>query len=149
MQIDPGPFVAGFSEQIAGIAAGAFAIAMGVLVWHLRAKSKQQRLEMIHHERMVAMEKGIPLPELPEFPEVQTHRRKEREWGPVNPRWPLGVGMIFILVGLGVSLAYYLAGDAELARSVQVARVWPFGLIGVFAGVGFIFHYFITRGPQR
>jgi len=119
-----------------------------VLVWHLRGQRKQKRLEMIHQERMLAMEKGIPLPELPEFPETRATRRGA-EWGLVNPRWPLGVGMIFILVGLGTALAYYLAGDAEIARSAQVVRVWPFGFIGVAAGLGFILHYFIVRGPQR
>lgn len=120
-----------------------------VLVWHLRGQRRQKRLEMIHQERMLAMEKGIPLPELPEFPEARPSARSGAEWGPLNPRWPLGVGMIFILVGLGTSLAYYLAGDAELARAAQVARVWPFGLIGVAAGLGFIVHYLIVRGPQR
>jgi len=119
-----------------------------VLVWHLRGQRKQKRMEMIHQERMLAMEKGIPLPELPEFPEARPAPRRS-DWGPVNPRWPLGVGAIFILLGLGTSLAYYVAGDAELARAAQVARVWPFGLIGVAAGLGFILHYFIVRGPQR
>ena len=123
--------------------------AFWILVWHLRAERKQKRLEMIHQERMLAMEKGIPLPELPEFPEARLAPRRASAWGPANPRWLLGVGVVFILVGLGTSLAYYLAGDAELARSAQVARVWPFGLIGVAAGLGFIFHYLIVRGGTQ
>jgi len=120
-----------------------------VLVWHLRGQRRQRKMDMIHQERMLAMEKGIPLPELPEFPETRAVQRRGSEWGPLNPRWPLGVGVIFILLGAGISLAYYLAGDAELARSAQVARVWPFGLIGVAAGLGFILHYLIVRGPQK
>ena len=36
-----------------------------LLAWHLRAARRQRRLELQHKERMMAMEKGIPLPELP------------------------------------------------------------------------------------
>ncbi len=129
-----------------------------VLVWHLRGQRRLKRLEMIHEERMKAMEKGIPMPELPKFPETTEDGPTATQLeiikalsasGPANPRWALGVGLIFILLGMGVSLAYYLAGDAELARTAQVGRVWPFGLIGVAAGLGFILHYFIVRGPQE
>src|SRR5262245_30198110 len=33
--------------------------------WHLKGLRRQKKLELIHRERMMAMEKGIPLPELP------------------------------------------------------------------------------------
>ena len=33
-----------------------------MLIWHLRGRRRERRMEMIHKERMMAMEKGIPLP---------------------------------------------------------------------------------------
>jgi hypothetical protein len=86
---------------------------------------------------------------LPEFPEQNKRAPMPvAVWGPQNPRWPLGVGVIFIMLGLGISVSYALAGDAQLASHVGVANVWPFGLIGVFVGVGFMLHYFVTRRPS-
>jgi hypothetical protein len=37
-----------------------------LVAWHLRAARPERRLERIHRQRMMALEKGIPLPELPE-----------------------------------------------------------------------------------
>lgn len=44
----------------------ALALAAGVVgCLHVIHQSRRKRLEIIHQERLVAMEKGIPLPELP------------------------------------------------------------------------------------
>jgi hypothetical protein len=112
-----------------------------VVVWHLRASRRERRIELIHKERMAALEKGSPPPELPDY------REALRDSGPsewvaslrVNPRWPLGVGALVAMSGLGVALALRLSGDA------YHREVWPFGLIGVFVGVGLVLHYLLTR----
>jgi hypothetical protein len=44
----------------------ALALAAGIVGYmHVKHQSHRRRLEIIHQERLVAMEKGIPLPEFP------------------------------------------------------------------------------------
>ena len=41
------------------------AIAFGLVAWlYLRSRERQKRMEAVHQERLAAMDKGIPLPEL-------------------------------------------------------------------------------------
>ncbi len=45
------------------------ALAAGVVGYvYVKHQSRRRRLEIIHQERLVAMEKGIPLPEFPPEP---------------------------------------------------------------------------------
>jgi len=110
-----------------------------VVIWHLRASRRERRMALIHKERMLAMEKGIPLPELPEYGDPRSTLAEAVVAARVNPRWPLGVGAISILLGVGVSVALAFSGDS------YHNQVSSFGLIGVFLGVGLILHYFVTR----
>jgi hypothetical protein len=109
--------------------------------WHLRGVRRQKRLELIHRERMMAMEKGIPLPELPDYDERSGPGPLTRAVGSLrlNPRWPLGLGSLSIMLGIGTSIALALSAEEDHNR------VWSFGLIGVFLGVGLVLHYFLTR----
>lgn len=111
-------------------------------VWIVRSARKQRRLELIHAERMAAIAKGVPLPELPDYDEAgaKLSFAAERGGTSINPRWPLGVGALCIMFGLGLSLALWLSGDE------YHNQIWPFGLIGVFIGAGLMLHYVLTRG---
>lgn len=113
-----------------------------VLVWHLRSRRKDRRLELIHKERLAAMEKGIPIPELPDYDPPAPPRPSWWSEMRVNPRWPLGVGALFIMLGGGVTVALMLSGE-DYHR-----RVWSFGLIPIFFGVGLWLHYALTRPPR-
>lgn len=110
-----------------------------LVVWLVRTWRKQRRLEMIHAERMAALERGVPLPELPDYGESP----RPHSDGNVNPRWPLGVGAVFIMLGIGFCLALRLSGDH------YHQQIWPIGLIGVFLGVGLMLHYFLMRPPAK
>ena len=118
-----------------------------VIVWVLqkRAARRQDLTRMIHEERLKAMEKDLPIAELPELnlEEAETSLSKAWREQRVNPRWPLGVGALLIMIGTGVAVALMMSGDS------YHNEIYPFGLIGVFAGVGFILHYFLTREPKR
>ena len=114
-----------------------FAVVL-LIAWHLRGKRRLEKLNIIHAERMKAMEKGIPLPEFPEIneDEVRVHVLGPTRW---NPRWPLGVGALLIMGGIGTSVAMTMsAWDLH-------NELWPFGLVGVFLGVGMFLFYFLTR----
>ena len=44
----------------------ALALAGGIVSWlYMKHRARQQKLEIVHQERMAAMERGIPLPEFP------------------------------------------------------------------------------------
>ena len=50
----------------------ALALAAGIVGYlYITHRSRQKRMEIIHLERMAAMEKGIPLPEFPMEPARQ------------------------------------------------------------------------------
>jgi drug/metabolite transporter (DMT)-like permease len=116
-----------------------------ILIWHLKGRRREKRMEMIHKERMMAMEKGIPLPELPDLAESPASSVLSDSVGRIriNPRWPLGLGALFVMVGAGTSLALWLVVERDPHNA------WPVGLIGVFFGVGLFLHYFLTRSPAR
>ena len=113
--------------------------------WHLMGVRRQRRLELAHKERMMAMEKGIPLPELPDSDEPGRRTLVAEAVGQIriNPRWPLGVGALSIMLGIGTSLALWLSQED------YHNRVWSFGLIGIFLGFGLMLHYWLTRPPGR
>ena len=74
-----------------------------LIAWHLRSKRRMEKLQIIHAERMKAMEKGIPLPEFPELGENEGGALKALASNlaskRLNPRWPLGVGVLLIMGG--------------------------------------------------
>lgn len=112
-----------------------------MVIWYVRGQRRQRRLELIHAERMAAIEKGIPLPEMPDY-EALAHP-SELRGNALNPRWPLGMGTVIAMLGLGLCAALFLSGDE------YHNQIWPFGLIGVFLGVGLILHYFLMRSPSK
>jgi len=95
---------------------------------YLRNKATQRRLEMIHQERMAAMEKGIPLPELPEL---------ERPWSarPRRPTSPLQGGIVCISLGTGAMITLYISSN----------RDWVSPLPLVFLGAGQLLYYYLTK----
>jgi hypothetical protein len=116
-------------------------VAVFLIIWLVRGRHRQRRIELIHAERMNAIDKGVPLPELPDYG-VAAHSPPWRAPHPPNPRWSLGAGAVMLMLGLGVCLALRLSGDA------YHQQIWSFGLIGVFLGAGLILHYYLTRPPE-
>jgi hypothetical protein len=115
-----------------------------LVAWHMKSSRRERRLEQQHKERMMAMEKGIPLPELPAEDDAPGRRPLLAEVVGsirVNPRWPLGLGALFVMFGIGLSAALALSQEPEHYR------VWSFGLIPLFFGLGLMLHYALTRPP--
>ena len=65
----------------------------------------------------MAMEKGIPLHELPDYEDAKRPRNAlaAELTGHIrlNPRWPLGLGALSIMLGIGTSLALWLLSEAS------------------------------------
>ena len=128
-----------------------FGVAAVLLIaWHMRNKRRLEKLQIIHEERMKAMEKGIPLPEFPELEETESNiiignaLASNIESKPWNPRWPLGVGALLIMGGAGTAVAMRLSEDHGFHN-----ELWPFGLVAVFVGVGMFLFYALTRTPSN
>jgi len=114
-----------------------------IIINHLRWKRKFKRLELLHRERLVAMEKGLPLPELPEFDNGGAG--SQRWWGDREGRrklpkriW-LAIGVLSIMTGGGTVTALLIHPDPEQHQN------WPFGLIPIFVGIGFVLQHLILK----
>jgi len=109
----------------------------GALVAYLyfRHVERRRRLEIIHQERVAAMDKGIPLPELPLDP--------TKDSKPVDPRAPLMHGLVWVSLGIGgmIALAF---GPFPNASSL-----WPLSTPLVTLGGGLILYYLLASERGR
>ena len=107
-----------------GIIVAALAAAF-VAYLYFKHIERLRRLEVVHQERLAAMDKGIPLPELPlDPPKVPK---------PPDPRAPLIHGIVWLALGFGAMLALRLIPNAP--------ALWPLPLPLAFLGVGLILYY--------
>jgi hypothetical protein len=129
-----------------------FAMVLAVVlafIWgrqYLKLRKRHQEREMLHRERLVAMEKGIPLPEFPALAEEPSGSLLDYASGSMKnviPKMTLGCGLILVFGGAGMVTAFLVAPDSDLHK------VWSVGLIPGFIGIGFILYYLLTRRPER
>lgn len=106
----------------------AIALAGGIISYlYIKYASRRKRMEIIHLERMAALEKGIPLPEFP----LDLMEEKPRPEPPVIPI----LGIILATLSLGAMIALYLSLPAA------THSFWISPLPLAFMGVGLIvFH---------
>lgn len=103
---------------------------------HLRKSERQRRLEVIHQERLAAMDKGIPLPELPL--EAAQHK------APMDPREYLVHGLVWLGLGGGAMAAFYL-----FPIQFNGASAWPLPLPLVMLGGGLVLFYVLASRRSR
>jgi hypothetical protein len=120
--------------------ADAYIVMALAAVWiaHLYFKhvEHKRRLEIVHQERLAAMDKGIPLPELPLDP-------AKLPKGP-DPRTMLMHGIVWTAMGLGGVVALFLVGP--LANGTTI---WPLALPLLFLGAGLILYYALASDRER
>ena len=113
-----------------------FALAGSILGYlYMKHQSRQKRLEIIHRERMAAMEKGIPLPELPLEP--------GRERRPPDPAVVPILGTVLLSLSVGTMIVLALVLDPP-SHAFWVAPL-PF----TFLGVGLIAYHYLPAKPGR
>jgi hypothetical protein len=118
-------------------------------------QDKQLRLrEIIHAERMLAMEKNLPLPDTNE----------ERYWDAIGG---LGLaatqetrgGVFWVrLLALCLGLTCFFGGAGVVtallvitpeSRDIrEMASAWPLGLIPVFVGLGLLLFFLLSKGME-
>lgn len=106
-----------------------------IAYWYFRHVERQRRLEVVHQERLAAMERGIPLPELPLDPAPMPQQ---------DPRAVLIHGVVWAALGLGGMLAAHLV-DAQWDGRV----LWPLLLPPFFLGVGLLLYYALASHRSR
>ena len=113
------------------------ALAVTFIAWlYFRNLGRQKRLEIVHQERLAAMDKGIPLPELPLDPStIPKHR---------DPHALLLHGMVWLALGGGAMAAVVVSGDSFFAP-----WVWPLPLPLAMLGLGLILVYALTYNRER
>jgi hypothetical protein len=115
------------------VAALAAAVVAYMYIKHLE---RRRRLDIVHQERLAAMEKGIPLPELPlDPPRLPT---------PPDPRAPLLHGIVWSALGCGGMLALRLIGPLPNAPTL-----WPLPLPIAFVGIGLLLYYVLASERAR
>lgn len=93
----------------------------------LKFREKQRYLDILHAERLAAMDKDIPLPELPLEPLfVKTARPPDFRVGRL-------IGIVLFCFGLGAMLALWLIPGSH--------SYWPASLPVTFIGGGLIFAF--------
>jgi hypothetical protein len=83
-----------------------------------------RKKELAHRERLIAMEKGLPMPDEPKDESRPAHKRHRTG------------GLVCVFLGGALTIAMYVSGG-------EVAGVWGLPLLGV--GVGLLVSSYIER----
>jgi len=114
----------------------ALALAGGIVGYlYVTHRSRQKRIEIIHQERMAAMEKGIPLPEFPLEPARERHQ--------ADPNVIPILGTVLLTLSVGAMIVLYL----NLPSTSHGIWVSPLPL--TFLGVGLIAFHFLKGESGR
>lgn len=101
-----------------------------------RHVERQRRLDFLHQERLSAMDKGIPLPELPLDP--------PRAPGAWDSRQPLLHGIVWLALGAGGMLTLKLIGPQP-----DLPALWALPLPLAFLGLGLILYDALVSHRSR
>ncbi len=98
---------------------------------YLKHRTRIRRLELVHEERLIAMEKDFPLPELPmDPPQVRV---------PPDPHFPMILGMVLSMFGTGSMIAL------RFSSVEQLQILWIAPLPVVLIGLGLILVHRLTK----
>jgi len=112
------------------------ALAGGIVGYlYITHRTRQEKLRIIHEERLVAMEKGIPLPEFP-LENEQKHREPDPTILPI-------MGTVFVTLSVGAMVVLFLNLPA------QTHSFWVAPLPLAFLGVGLAAYQFLKGQPGR
>lgn len=106
----------------------ALAALFGFFLW-MRHKERQRRLEIVHQERLAAMDKGVPLPELPAEPTQ----------APPDHRELLIHGVVWAALAGGGAIALRVT-----RLNANGVDLWPLTIPLLLLGVGLILTYVLA-----
>ena len=117
-----------------GIIVAAVAAAF-IAYYFFKHKTRVRRLELIHQERLAAMDKGIPLPELPIDPPAAGSS--------TDPHAVLIHAIVWLAFSVGGMIVLYFL------LSQERRQFWVAPLPLTFLGIGLMLYYVLTRDRTR
>lgn len=116
-------------------------VGYGMLKRYLLDQALVKRREMVHKERIIAMEKGLPIENL-QLGEEPLHvpgpsQEKVLVWVRLAS---LCVGLLLLLAGVGICIAFHFTSVSDLHD------IWTIGVIPVLAGVGLLLFFVLSKG---
>jgi hypothetical protein len=130
----------GIVESFVMLAAVAVVAAAFAYAQRLQHQRTLRIREMMHEERMAAIKQGLELP-----PHDTPASGGDR---PAAGRAALGAGLVFILGGAGMWVAFAFVPTApDSSEGLHTLR--SLGMIPMFIGAGLLFSTWLTRGPSR
>jgi hypothetical protein len=102
-------------------------IGIAALAIVLNYRKRKELMALYHQERMMALEKGVEVPPLPEA--LLTDGG-----APHNPRRHLLKGLVWLFIGIGLGVALYAVGHSREAL---------FGLIPGGIGLAHLIYYLV------
>ncbi|MCP4898907.1 MAG: hypothetical protein GY906_18195 [bacterium] len=122
---------------------------VGAGMWrrHLREAKQLQLRQIIHEERVKAMECELPLPgfdddELSDSLSLLSRSGPREDGLAASITWvrlvTLCLGLTLFLGGIGAAVGLSLVSDPEASGT------WPLGLIPVFVGLGLLLFYHLS-----
>lgn len=118
-----------------------WAVFVLVLIF-MKNRKRQKIMELIHKERMAALDKGVPPPEWPDYNGKGLSGEGLNAALGSGPRAHLGTGGLLFMLGIGSCLAFSIIPE----RDVQ--QFWPLGLVLVFLGLGYGLRFLLTKEPK-
>lgn len=128
-------------------------IALGLLSKHLRGRKQIQIRQIIHNERMRAMEKGLPFSDLDhegmmqelaqlngESRNMETNTKRSVLWIRL---YALCLGILFLFGGIGMVAGFSLMKDQEFSA------YWSAGFIPALMGLGLLIFYGLSSGYDK
>ena len=119
-------------------------VALGILRNYLATRNRMRLRQMIHEERLKALEKEAPLDDLTYDGNLEREFVGSSSGGNGNRAFwlrltALCVGLVCSFVGVGMIVAFLLATDPELTK------IWSVGMIPMMLGFGLLLFYVLTR----
>jgi hypothetical protein len=127
-------------------------MALHVLGRFLRNRQWLRLREMAHQERMLALEKGVPVPEDSAggdyeawLDRTSTERLLEEGW---DRRVTLAVGLVLLFAAIGALLfAWLMPPISKEAVGLKIAA--GLGIIPLMASFGMLLYYRLTAPQER
>ena len=124
---------------------GVVFIAWALVIWgnHLRQKNRLHLAQILHQQKLEAMEKGLPVPS-GDLADLLEPGRAPRSAGSAITSYrmvALLVGLLFVFAGVGMMLAFTAMDD--------MVEIWSVGLIPGMAGVGLLIFYRLLRNVSN
>lgn len=116
-----------------------------LVVWarHLREKKRVEVREMVHRERLAALEKGQPLPEVPGETATAGGADPAAWVGPAA----LLAGLALLFAGIGFAAAFGFTPNTPETRGMQ--DLAAMGFLPAFTGLGLLLFYVLDRRNRR